>query len=45
MEEGCKDRANQEEGSDSADQQERKDLNHRQLMVGMVEYLKAMRRL
>ena len=32
------------EGRGSADQPECKDLNHSQSMVGMVEYLKAMRR-
>jgi len=42
--EGCKDTVKWEEGRGSADQQECKDLNHSQSMVGMVEYLKAMRR-
>lgn len=42
--EGCKDMVKREEGKGSADQQERKDLDHSQLMVGMVEYLKAIRR-
>ena len=42
--ESCKDTVKWEEGRGSADQQECKDLNHSQSMVGMVEYLKAMRR-
>jgi hypothetical protein len=42
--ESCKDTVKREEGRGSADQQECKDLNHSQSMVGMVGYLKAMRR-
>jgi hypothetical protein len=42
---GCQDMVSQEEDRSSADQQERKDLDHRRLMGGRVEYSKEMRRL
>ena len=45
MAQGRKNTVNQEEAhSGSADQQDYKDLSHRQLMEDMVEYSKASRR-